>query len=178
MAKVWEYQSNENDRLAEQVARDKDIVMTKPEMAKYLLNTIQLNDGDKVLEPCKGTGSFYNNLPDNVLKDWCEINEGRDFFDYTEPVDIIVSNPPFVPRKLFWKFHQHSMDIARREIYWLINLASLNVFTPLRFQEMKDKGWYIQKFTIVSDKRWFGRYCFIKISKTPNDIFTWHKPSF
>jgi len=30
----------------------------------------------KFLEPFKGEGSFYNNLPDFVEKDWC----GRYFF--------------------------------------------------------------------------------------------------
>ena len=36
---------------------------------------------------------------------------------------------------------------------------------------MKDKNWYIESFYIVSDKRWFGRYVFIKIGKENKNIF-------
>lgn len=45
------------------------------------------------LEPFKGDGAFYEYLPQNSL--WCEITEGKDFFDFTDKVDWIVTNPPF-----------------------------------------------------------------------------------
>ena len=93
-------------------------------------------------------------------------------------VDYTISNPPFVPRKLFWSFHCKAMDTTRKGIYWLINMSSLNVFTPKRLEEMSSKGWYINNFHIVSDKRWFGRYVWIKISKENNDIMSWCKTSY
>ena len=173
--KVWEYKSNKNDPLAEKVKKDKSIVMTNPEMAKYLIDRIKIEDGDIVMEPGKGDGAFYDNFPNNCIKKYCEINEGKDFLLYDEQVDICCGNPPFVPRKLFWSFQEKAMEITRKEIYWLINLSSLNVFTPKRLGEMKEKGWYIQDFHIVSDKRWYGRYVFIKINKIPNTLFSWNK---
>ena len=81
MSKVWEYTSGENDPLADKVSKDPTIVMTNPDMAKYLLGLINFKDGDVVIEPCKGDGAFYNNLPSNVKKEWCEINEGKDFLN-------------------------------------------------------------------------------------------------
>tara|TARA_R100000734_G_C3319038_1_gene114112 strand:+ start:3378 stop:3920 length:543 start_codon:yes stop_codon:yes gene_type:complete len=176
--KVWQYKSNSNDPLAKKVYKDPDIVMTKPEMAIDLLKLIDFKDGDKVLEPCKGTGAFYNNFPDRCENHWCEINEGKNFFDFTTKVDYIISNPPFVPRKLFWDFMEHSMTICNKEIWWLINLSSLNVFTPKRLEIMKDKGFFINRIHIVSDKRWFGRYCFIKISKLDNGFFSYNKITY
>lgn len=176
--KVWQYKSNENDNLSKLVEKDKSIVMTNPNMAKYLINLVDNKDGDIWLDPCAGDKAFYDNFPANILAKYCEINEDKDFFDYNEKVDIIISNPPFVPRKLFWDFMTHSMDLASKKIYWLINIYSLNVFTTKRLNEMKDKNWYINSIHIVSDKRWFGRYCFVEIGKVNNNFFTWSDKGF
>ena len=115
MSKVWDYKSNENDRLSKIVKKKgNDIVMTDPEMAKMLLSRINFKEGDSVLEPCRGTGSFYNNFPEYTKNEWCEINEGRDFLDYDGTVDITISNPAYVPRKLFWDIHLKAMDITKK----------------------------------------------------------------
>lgn len=173
--KIWEYK---NDKLEKLVEKDNDICFTNPEMAKHLLSLIEFKDNDVVIEPCLGKGAFYNNFPKNVKKIYCEINEGKDYLLHTEMVDYTVSNPPFVPRKLFWDFMEKAMDTTRKNIYWLINISSLNVFTPKRLQIMKDKNWYIESFYIVSDKRWFGRYVFIKIGKENKNIFNFTKTIF
>ena len=46
-----------------------------------------------ILEPFKGDGVFLRYLPSKV--DWCEIEEGRDFFAWKDAVDWIISNPPY-----------------------------------------------------------------------------------
>lgn len=160
------------------IESDNNIVYTKPEMAKYLLSLIKFKKGDVVIEPCRGKGAFYDNFPKNVKKVYCELEEGKDYLKYNGMVDITVSNPPFIPRKLFWNFHKKAMETTRRGIYWLINMSALNVFTPKRLEEMNGLGWYIQRMHIVSDKRWFGRYVFIEITKNKNDIFSYNKKSF
>ena len=72
-----------------------DEIMTPEHIAKYFINQLPLKNCDTVLDPFRGTGNFYNNFPDYVYKDWCEINENKDFFDYNEYVDWIISNPPY-----------------------------------------------------------------------------------
>ena len=176
--KIWDYKSNKDDKLAQKVLKDNSIVMTKPTMAIELLKLIQFKEGDIVIEPCKGDGAFFNNFPKKTNNKWCEINEGVDFLNYNENVDYVISNPPFIPRKLFWDFHLKAMDISKKGIYWLINFASLNVFTTKRLDDMKNKGWYIQQLHIVNDKRWFGRYCFIHISKKKSNFITYDKTSY
>ena len=52
-----------------------------------------MNTVTEVLEPCKGEGAFLQYLPEN--SDWCEIAEGRNYYDYNEKVDWIVTNPPY-----------------------------------------------------------------------------------
>ena len=65
------------------------------------------------------------------------------------------------------------METIRTAIYWLMNKYSLNVFTPKRLNEMKHKGWYINGFHIVNDKKWFGRYVWMRISRTSTQTITW-----
>lgn len=93
-------------------------------------------------------------------------------------VDAIISNPPFVPRKLFWDFHCKAMAVSRHSISWLINIISLNVFTPVRLLEIQSRGWYVQKLHVVADKRWFGRYVLMTFSREPSDVLTSHRETF
>jgi hypothetical protein len=173
--KVWEYKSNDDDKLKKLVKdKGKSIVMTNPKMAKYLIDRIQFEEGDIVCEPCKGDGAFYDNLPNNVEKIWYEINEGRNYLEGEKQiVSHTLSNPPFVPRKLFWDFMERAMETTTKKIYWLINLQSMNVFTPKRLEIMKSKNWYINSQHIVADKRWYGRYCWLEIGKNDNNYYSW-----
>lgn len=169
----------ENTKLDKQIKKKgKNFVMTNPDMAKYLISKCDIVEGDKIMEPCKGNGSFFDNLPDTCEKYYCEIEEGIDYLEDMTNVDITLSNPPFVPRKLFWDFMKVAMKNTNRQIYWLINMSSLNVFTPKRLDEMSENGWYINDFHIVSDKRWFGRYVWVKISRVNTKTFSWNRKVF
>ena len=63
--------------------------------------------GYEVLEPCKGEGAFLKHLPENT--DWCEIAEGRNYYDYNEKVDWIVTNTPYSD---YNRFLEHSFALA------------------------------------------------------------------
>lgn len=47
----------------------------------------------RCLEPFKGEGAFLEHLPAGT--EFCEITEGRDFFEHRTHADWIVTNPPF-----------------------------------------------------------------------------------
>ena len=79
----------------------------------------------RVLEPCKGKGVFLRFLPDDT--EWCEIDEGRDFFEWHEKVDWVVSNPPY---SLTRKWFRHSYTIADQLLY-LVPLR--NIFSGYGF---------------------------------------------
>ena len=55
-----------------------DKVYTPDGIAKKLIEEFELEG--KVLDPFKGKGAFYDNLPTTVQKDWCELDDGKDFF--------------------------------------------------------------------------------------------------
>lgn len=152
--------------------KDKTFEYTNIEMAKYLISLINFKDGDIVIEPCKGGGAFYDNLPNNIIKKYCEINEGKDYLEFNERVDITLSNPPFVPRKLFWEFMKKAMTTTNREIWWLINMRSLEVFTGKRLKEMNELKWFMNSMHITGDKRWRGRYVWCKFTKIDNNFLS------
>ena len=159
--------------------RGKNFVYTNPLMAKWLIkNHTEIQEGDLVLDACRGGGAFYDALPNNVNKDWCEIDLGKDFMEYNNKVDVCLSSPPLVPRKLFWDFMEKAMKITNKKIYWLMNMKALNTFTPRRLEQMEQNKWFIQKFTIVLDKRWFGRYCWVEIGRQDKGFVKYNTHSY
>lgn len=79
----------------------------------------------RILDPCKGEGVFLDYLPTGT--EWCEITEGRDFFDWRERVDWVVSNPPY---SLTRKWFRHSYAVSDNLLY-LVPLR--NVFSGYGF---------------------------------------------
>ena len=93
-------------------SNNNDKVMTPFDIAKELTNLLPINPTDACLDPFMGTGAFYNNLPIN--KDWCEIDKGLDFFNYTKKVDWIVRNPPY---SILDSVLDHSFTLANNVVY-------------------------------------------------------------
>ena len=77
--------------------------------------------------------SIYEILPPN--KDRCEIDKGRDFYEYNNKVDRIITNPPYSD---YDNFVNHCMECADN-IALLIPLAK--PFSSLqRIKKMLDYG--------------------------------------
>ena len=93
-----------------------DVVMTPDHIAREIVERFQPKG--RCLDPCKGDGAFLKHMPG---AEWCEIREGRDFFEWTEPVDWIVSNPPY---SISNDFTRHAFTVAR-EIVFLIPINKL-----------------------------------------------------
>ena len=51
--------------------------------------------GEVWYDPFRNNGSYFNQFPADCVKEWSEIEDGRDFFDAEGKVDVICSNPPF-----------------------------------------------------------------------------------
>jgi hypothetical protein len=93
-----------------------DIVMTDRVVARKIVEHFRPHG--RILDPCKGTGAFLDEMPG---AEWCEVREGRDFFEWKDRVDWIVSNPPF---SIFYEWLMHSMTIAD-DIVYLIPLSKV-----------------------------------------------------
>ena len=145
---------------------------TPIEITKELIKDIDFIDGEKILETCRGGGAFYDILPDNIVKDWCEIDLGRDFFAYKKKVDISIANPPYrieingERKNAIIKWLDHQFSITNKECWYLLNGKCWSSMTPLRLNKWKALGWNMCFMRIINIKKWYGRYYWICFSKT------------
>ncbi len=94
-----------------------------------------------VLEPCRGDGAIYGYLP--AGSHWCEIDEGRDFFAWTEPVDWVITNPPYSKLR---PFMIHAFRLSANVV---LLIPARNLFSgygtirkAVAFGGMKHLRWY------------------------------------
>lgn len=123
-----------------QIALDKkDVVYTPDWVARDMVEFFKPTG--RILEPCAGDGAFLKYLPG---ADWCEIEKGRDFFAWHEPVDWIVGNPPY---RQYTEFIEHSFEIARNIVFFL---PASKPFTSMRrAKKIKDYGGIVHLRYIV-----------------------------
>jgi hypothetical protein len=108
-----------------QIALDKkDIVYTPDWVARDMVDFFK--PSGRILEPSAGDGAILKYLPG---ADWCEIEQGRDFFACQERYDWIVGNPPF---RMFYEFMLHSFKVAENTVYLLPADKPFNVFSTVK----------------------------------------------
>lgn len=110
--------------------KSNDVVFTPPELAEAFVRHFKPKGFG--LDPAMGTGAFFNAMLGK--KDWCEIDRGRDFFDYKRRVDYIMTNPPWSKMR---DFLNHSYEIAD-DVYFLATIG--NCFTRARLDDMQRAG--------------------------------------
>lgn len=104
----------------------------------------------KWVDPFRHTGRYYNNYPPYVQKDWCEITQGRDAFEYDYKDAVVVSNPPYsILSKLLEKM---SADKASVISFLILGHA----VTAPRIEKMEKAGYQLQRLTHVNIKGWMN----------------------
>src|SRR3990167_2113213 len=139
----------------------KDITFhyTSESMAKDVVALLDL-EGD-VLDAGSGKNKVWQKQVLNCKE--CELEDGCNFYEWSEEVDWVIGNPPYHES---WKFTEKALTIARKGVAWLLNNQALNShFTPRRIRTLQEKGWNYTLIHVVADKRWFGRYYFIVLEK-------------
>lgn len=80
------------------------------------------------LEPCAGDGRILNFLSDKgITMDYCEIQEGLDFFEHEGEYDLIFTNPPF---SIAQEFIEKALGMAPT----VIMLLRINFLSSLKRQ--------------------------------------------
>jgi hypothetical protein len=112
-----------------------DRVYTPPSLAQQIVT--HFNPDGVMLEPCAGKLAFVDAMfkqPGYTAVCYCEIDKGSDFFKWTQPVDWIITNPPW---SQFRQFLKHSMELADNIVF----LALLNAwFMRARMKDVQDAG--------------------------------------
>ncbi len=130
-----------------------DGVQTPRDLARRIVDRFQPTG--RILEPCRGDGSFYLALTGwaaahpSVRVEWCEIREGRDFFERGELCDWIVTNPPWSQVR---RFLQHGMRLAENVVF----LMTVNhCWTRARVRDVREAGFGIQEICLLDYPRSF-----------------------
>jgi hypothetical protein len=145
---------------------------TPPALCEHIIGLFDWDDGEVVLEPARGAGGFYNALPANVVREWCEYDEGVDFFDYTGNPDTVITNPPFKERgeNLVIPFLHTSLSVANKRVIFLINHNAFLSLTPVRLKHWSEAGWGVSMLKVFSIKKWFGRYYLVVFDRSGKSV--------
>ena len=127
-------------------------------LAKLHIDMIESKDGELWYDPFRYTGSYYNQFP-TEKKDWAEIKDGRDFFEYHVKPAIIISNPPY---SIINKVLEHSCDLQPRIISYLIGFMN---FTRKRVEYMNSRGYGLTKIMMTNVHNWFGQSYIVVFEK-------------
>ena len=148
-----------------------DVFHTHPKVAKIMIEMCDIKPTDTVLDPCRGDNKvFYNNFPE-CKKEYCEITENKDFFEYNKKVDWIIGNPPY---SLWNKWLNHTMELTDKfcYIFGILNL------TNHRIGRMFEKGYAITKIHFCRIAYWFGPSLLVVFEKNKPTIVGCSKNQF
>ena len=106
------------------------------------------------LDPCKNDGSYYDQFPDNVNKEYCEILEDKDFYKYKssdiDPPDVIIGNPPY---SILDAWLKHTISIKPDCFSYLIGQGAL---TTRRMEWIEKAGYTITRLHLTKVWKWYG----------------------
>lgn len=126
-----------------------DVFITPLELAKTHIEMIEGDADDVWYDPFKNDGSYYNQFP-TEHKDWSEILQGRDFFEYDGKPTVICSNPPY---SMIDKVLEKSISLKPRVISYLIGIGNL---TARRMEMMERAGYKIRTLHMCKVYKWYG----------------------
>jgi hypothetical protein len=145
-----------------------DVFYTPIDLVKIHLDYIKsyVDKNDKILDPFYGTGNYYK-LFDKVFTnkntfDYTEITMGKDFFEYSESCEVIVSNPPY---SMIDKVLTKSIATGAHTISYLIGQNNL---TNKRIEYMNNNGYYLDKMFFTKIYKWFGMSVIVVFTKKAN----------
>jgi hypothetical protein len=132
---------------------------------------IEYNEDDVWLDPCRNSGNYYNQFPTNN-KDWCEILDDKDFFDYHGKVDIVVQNPPY---SLMNKWIEKNISLNPRVISFLIGIGNL---TTKRIETLEKAGYGLTKLKMMKVHSWYGMSCIVVFEKNKSSIIEFDRKRY
>ena len=152
-----------------------DVIYTPKELAINCIKSFDLKTNDTVLDPFFGNGIFFNNYPDFVSKQLCEIEPpyNKDFFEYNDKVDWIISNPPF---SMISKVFEHTVKITNKGFGYILPAYALS---QKRLRILKENNFAVTGISYFYITEWFGfPVIFIKVEKNKQSIFLFESKNY
>ena len=141
-----------------------DVFITPLALAKQHIGMIDYTPEDIWYDPFKNSGSYYNQYPTDCKKEYSEILEGKDFFEYQGRPTIICSNPPY---SILNKVMEHSVSLQPRVISYLIGMGN---FTNKRTEYMRNQGYGLVKIFYTKVMSWYGMSMIVVFEKGKPDM--------
>lgn len=146
--------------------RANDIVYTPIKLVERHIEHIKdlIEPNDIIYESFSGDGRYVKQLREKFQNKIVEteIQNGTDFFKFYEPIDVIISNPPY---SIIDKILEKSIELKPRIISYLIGFMNL---TPKRIKFMNDNGYYIDRIFFCRVRGWFGITSIVTFSNQIN----------
>ena len=157
-----------------------DAIQTPVDVWSEILKLNPINPDEVFLEPFSGKNSLYDQVTCEK-KEWCEIERGRDVFDYdydNSDVTCIYTNSPFksdIPNKKGIKsykncvffFIEYFMTRLKhlKTIGFLMSSKCFYALTPKRLHRLEQLGFSISNITVLNTNYWYSTYYFVKWEK-------------
>jgi len=129
-----------------------DCIHTPKPIADLMIKMCDIKPSDTVLDPCRGGGVFFDNI-DSINKEYCEIQDGKDFFENTKHYTTIIGNPPY---SKWTEWIEHTLNKCQKFCY-IFGAQSL---TPNRIKMIHDAGYGLTKLHTVKIA-WFMSQSYI-----------------
>tara|TARA_Y100000361_G_C11085874_1_gene303723 strand:- start:259 stop:774 length:516 start_codon:yes stop_codon:yes gene_type:complete len=119
-----------------------DVWMTPREFAHKVVD--HFAPTGRVLEPCSGTeyGGYWGHP---AFTDWCEVRSGKDFFDWDEKVDWIITNPPY---SIIVQMLEGALMVADNVVFAPIKINEI-MSSKKRNRMIKELGHQIKEVIII-----------------------------
>jgi hypothetical protein len=136
-------------------ATPKDVFYTPADLVQVHLDLVKpyIRDGDVIYDAFYGKGAYYNAFPSvfkNSTFQFSEIEMGKDFFEFNESIDAIVSNPPY---SMIDKVLEKSVALDPHTISYLIGFHNL---TTKRIEYMNQQGYGLVVLHLTKVMKWYG----------------------
>jgi len=120
------------------------------------------------LDPCRNNaeGSYYSQFPENCSKDWCEILEGKSFFDYEGAPNVICANCPY---SLIDDWFKKTIELNPVVCSFLIGVSNL---TARRIEWFQKAGYGITKLKMLKVYKWYGMSYIVVFEKDRPSIMS------
>lgn len=145
--------------------RPNDVIYTPRPLALRAIEMANIQPDETVLDPSKGAGVFYDNLPP-CHKSYCEITEGKDFYKWSEGVDVVIGNPPF---SKWTPWLDHTLKVCKKRFIYIFGATSL---TGNRLKKILDAGFGITSIHICKVAWWMSQSLVVVAEKGKPSIMT------
>ena len=127
----------------------RDLVMTPAPLAGAIIAHYTDRFDGSILDPARGQGAFFGQFPRHLDRHWCELTDGRDFLRWAEPVDWIMTNPPWSRLR---DFTRHAMTLAQN-IVWLVPIVNLT--TKARLRDLDEHGFGVAELLLIDTPKFW-----------------------